>query len=217
MAKQRKLWVLGALILAVGGVTMASNMGFKLTPNFNAGGQQFTLSLPINSNYVTLKDLYDDIHTSCGATMNAGKVERIVPSVGGKTRVSWDINGGPGFVIPVNKTEGYIVATGSGACTTAVVVGSHDPAYPYSFTSPGLQYLVSIPYHTTATTLQDLFNQIGMAGTSGKVERIVPSVGGKTRVFWDTNGGPGFPIPVTIGEAYIVVVGSPTTWNPAHY
>jgi hypothetical protein len=142
------------------------------------------------------------------------KVERIVPSAGGKTRQIWSASGGVNFAIA--KTEGYIVQTNTGqTCTTAVVVGSHDPALAYVFATPQFNYLVSIPYHTTAQNARDIFLSIGDNGVGAKVERIVPSTGGKTRQIWSASGGTNFP--VTIGEAYIVQVSAPRNWSPAHY
>src|SRR5262245_24950486 len=162
MAKHMKLWVLGALILVVGGTALASNMGFKLVPNINAGAQNFTLSLPINNNYTNAQSLFNDLSASCPGALSGtgGKVERIVPSAGGKTRQTWSAAGGTNFAIA--KTEGYIVQTATGTtCTTAVIVGSHDPALAYSFATPSINYLVSIPYHTTAQNARDLFLSIG--------------------------------------------------------
>src|SRR4051812_4927433 len=122
MAKQRKLWVVGALLLACG-AAVASNMGFKFVPNIVQSGpaKQYTISFPLNNNYTTANTVLTDIPASC----NAQGVIRIAPSVGGATRQAW-LAPGVGVNFAIAKGEGYLVQTGS-TCTTWVIVGSHDP------------------------------------------------------------------------------------------
>jgi len=206
MAKRTKLWVAGAILLAVSGAAVASNMGFKFVPNLNQTSKTFTISLPLNNNYASASAVFNDIQAS-GCTPN--KVERINPSTGGSSRSSWTSTGGTDF--PVAKGEGYIVEVGAN-CTSWVVVGSHDPAYTYNFALANKSYLASIPYHTTATSASAIFNSIPSAS---KVERINPSTGGSSRSSWTSTGGTDFP--VTIGEAYIVEVTAASSWTPAHY
>jgi len=216
MAKHMKLWVVGALLLAVAGTVMASNMGFKFVPNIAQGNKVYTISLPINNNYTNAESVFADVNASGCA---AAKIEKIVPSAGGATRVTWlGIGNGSGGAdnFTVAKGEGYIVQT-NGTCTGWVVVGSHDPTYSYSFSQANKVYLASIPYHTTATVAQDLFASIP---SCAKVERIVPSAGGATRVTWlgiGNGSGGADNFGVTIGEAYIVQVSAASTWTPAHY
>ena len=206
MAKRTKLWVAGALLLAVSGAAVASNMGFKFVPNLNQTNKTFTISLPLNQNYANASAVFNDIQAS-GCT--AAKVERMVPSAGGALRQTWTSVGGINFSIA--KGEGYIVEVGA-TCTNWVVVGSHDPAFVYNFSQTGKSYLTSIPYHTTATTASDVFASIPSAS---KVERIVPSSGGALRQTWTSVGGTNFA--VGIGEAYIVEVSAASSWTPAHY
>src|SRR4029453_16475312 len=125
MAKRTKLWVAGALLLAVSGAAVASNMGFKFVPNLNQTNRTFTISLPLNQNYTNASAVFPDIPAGCAAA----KVERIVPSTGGATRQTWTSVGGTNF--PIAKGEGYIVEVGV-SCTNWVIVGSHDPAFVYN-------------------------------------------------------------------------------------
>lgn len=211
MAKHMKLWVVGALMLAVGGSVIASNMGFKFVPNLNQANKTFAVALPINNNYTTADSIFQDITASgCGAA----KVERINPSSGGSSRTTWPGFGSASDNFAVAKGEGYIVEV-SGSCTNWVVVGSHDPVYQYSFAQANKSYLVGVPYHTTATTANDLFVSIPACA---KVERINPSSGGSSRTTWPGFGSASDNFPVAIGQAYIVEVGTAgQVWTPAHY
>jgi len=210
MAKHMKLWVVGALLLAVGGTVIASNMGFKFVPNVAQAGKVYTISLPINNNYTNADSVFQDINAS---GCSAAKVEKMVPSAGGLQRVTWLGFGSAADNFTVSKGEGYIVQT-NGACTSWVVVGSHDPTYSYSFPQVGKAYLVGVPYHTTATVANDLFTSIP---NCAKVEKIVPSAGGLQRVTWLGFGSAADNFPVSIGEAYVVQVTAASTWTPAHY
>jgi len=217
MAKRTKLWVVGALLLVVGGSVIASNMGFKFVPNMNTSGFTYTISIPLNHNYTNAASVLSDMSASgCNPT----RITKVLPSAGGKGTVNWVPAGGiPGGNFTVNTgTTGFdgfkVVSTGS--CTTWVVVGSHNPAFSYNFSTPNVSYLVSIPYHTTATNAQDLLTQIGPSAT--RVTRILPSAGGKGTVNWVPAGGiPGGNFTVNIGEAYLVAIAGATSWVPAHY
>jgi hypothetical protein len=211
MAKQMKLWVVCALVLAVaGGVAMASNMGFKFVPNLNQVNKAFTISLPINNNYTNADSVFQDITaTPC----SVGKVERVNPSAGGLQRTTWFGFGSAAQNFPIAKGQGYIVEV-SASCTSWVVVGSHDPAFTYSFSLANKAYLASIPYHTTAQVAQDLFASIP---SCSKVERINPSAGGLQRTTWFGFGSAAQNFPVAIGQAYIVEVSGASVWTPAHY
>lgn len=211
MAKHMKLLVVGALVLAVGGTVLASNMGFKFVPNLNQAGKDFTISLPINNNYTNADSIFQDVNASGCA---AAKVERINPSTGGTSRTTWVGFGSAADNFSVAKGQGYIVTT-AGNCTTWVVVGSHDPTYVYNFAQAGKDYLTSIPYHTTATVANDLFTGIP---NCAKVERINPSLGATSRTTWVGFGSAADNFPVAIGQAYIVAVGvAGVNWTPAHY
>jgi len=205
MVKRMKLWVAGAFLLAVGGTVVASNMGFKLVPDLNQANKVFTLSLPQNNNYTLAHEVFDDINASCPGA--AQIVETVTPSVGGKTRQTWN---GTGDDFPITGDQGLLI-TVSPTCTSYVVVGSHNPSHHVIFSSAGLMYLTGIPYHTTATSASELYNTIPNATI---LERIVPSTGGKTRQTWN---GTGDDFPIKIGESYLVVVGASSDWVPSHY
>ena len=203
MAKHMKLWVVGALLLAVGGAVVASNMGFKFVPNVQLN-KDTTISLPLNNNYADANSVFTDIQ---GSGCTPVRVQRIVPSAGAKTKQTWS---GSGTNFAIAKGEGYLVVT-SNNCTTWVIVGSHDPAYVYNIQA-SKDTLVSIPYHTTATSADDIYQSL--LPEVVRVQRIVPSAGAKTKQTWS---GSGTNFAVTIGESYLVVTNAAKTWTPAHY
>ena len=205
MVKRMKLWVAGALLLAVAGTVVASNMAFKFVPNINEANKVFTLSLPLNNNYLVAHDVFNDINASCPGS--AQIVEKITPSAGGKLRRTWN-NSGDDF--QVLGEEGLLI-TVNPTCTQWVVVGSHNPSQVMSFAQAGKMYLTSIPYHTTAVVAHDIFNSIPSASI---VEKITPSPGGKLRRTWNNSGD---DFPVVIGDSYLIVVSAASSWTPPHY
>lgn len=206
MVKRMKLWVAGALLVGVGGSVVASNMGFKFVPNLNQGNPKiFTISLPLNNNYTNAESVRADIAGTC----SPAKIARVNPN---QSQTTWVGTGLPTDNFAIVKGQGYILAT-NGTCTNWVVVGSHDPAYVYSFpqANPSI-YLTSIPYHTTATVAEDLRTSIPSAA---KIARINPN---QSQTTWVGTGLPTDNFSVVIGEAYIVAVNTAgTTWTPAHY
>ena len=202
MVKRMRLWVVGAFLLAIGGTVVASNMGFKFVPNFNAGGSTIvhTIGFPLNNNYVNAKDVRDDI-TASGCT--AGTVQRR------NTNQTIQSYAGIGTPFLLNKQEGLRTTVGGAGCTSWVVVGSWDPAYVYQFpTASPSQYLVTMPYHTTAINARDVF----LSGPFSGVRRI------NRNQTIQAYAGIGTPFPITIGEPLIVLVtAASSTWVPPHY
>jgi len=216
MAKRMKLWVAGAILLAIGGTVVASNMGFKFVPNLNQTGKIFTISLPLNQNYTDAESIRQDIDTSCGAgTFN--KIVKINPSAGGSSQSTWLGFGGGNYLVngtPANRQQGYEVQVNNN-CVNWVLVGSHDPAFVYNFPNAGQFYLTTIPYHTTATRANDLFTSIP---SINKIVKINVSAGASSQTTWLGFGGDAQNFTVKVGEAYIIQVNSAnTTWTPAHF
>jgi len=215
MAKRMKLWVAGALLLAVGGTVVASNMGFKFVPNWNQGNVVYTISLPLNNNYTNAASIFNDIEASCpGSMIGGGSVDRINIGPGGKTHTTWPGGGPPANNFPVVVGQGYDVTLKPPGCTAWVVVGSHDPVFSYSFSLANNYYLTSIPYHTTATVADNIFDEI--TGCLS-VDRINVGPGGKTHTTWPGAGPPANNFPVKVGEAYGITVSAATAWTPSHY
>jgi len=215
MAKRMKLWVVGLLLLAAVGTVVGSNMGFKFVPNVATGSQIYTISIPLNHNYTNAQSLAADMQAS-GCTPNL--IARSSATASGNPPTNWDPVGGgsAGQNFTIAKGQGYRIRTSS-PCTNWVVVGSHDPAFQYSFATANVVYLTSIPYHTTAANAQDLASTIPSCTL---VSRMSVTASGAPPTNWDPVGGgsAGQNFPVVIGQAYHIRVGTPNTlWTPAHY
>ena len=104
-----------ALVLVVGGLVVASNMGFKFVPNFAVANTDYWVSVPYNNNYTVAQDVCDDVGVS--ATL----VSRFDTPT--SLRQDWTCPFGNNFT--VNSGEGLFVRVG--APTTPTIVGSHDP------------------------------------------------------------------------------------------
>lgn len=192
------------LALLVGGVAVASNMGFKFVPNLTAGSNN--LSIPWNNNYSNAQALLTDLRTG-GDVTNVERLEL------GKTFSTWDGFGG-GVNFPIVKSTGYVANIGTGP-TTPTVVGSHDPNFTVSLSSTG-SHSLSAPYHQTHSNAQDLLSDLNgfCGGCITNVERLES---GKTFSTWDGFGG-GVNFSLTLGLAVVVNNNAPLsgyTWP--HY
>jgi hypothetical protein len=205
MTKRVKLlWVMGAILLAVGGAALASNMGFKFVPNIaTADPDIYEISIPLNNNYTDLASIFNDINASAGCT--AVQVTAFNPD---QTSCSWT----GGFTCNTAYTAGTGVRVSTaGPCTGWVIVGSHNPSFAFAFpqADPSI-YDVSLPYHTTKTDLAGLFTEIPNAV---QVTKFNPD---QTTCSW--TGAFTCNTTITIGEAYRVsVTVAGTTWTPSHY
>jgi hypothetical protein len=191
-----------ALVLVVGGLVVASNMGFKYVPNFAVPSADYWLSVPYNNNYTVADDVCNDL----GA---ATLVSRFDTPTG--IRQDWTCPFGTNFT--VTSGEGLFVRVGS--ASTPVIVGSHDPtlAIPAGgFTVVNTDWFLSIPYHTTAAVADDICLEVGPNATL--ISRFDTGTG--IRQDWTCPFGTNFT--VNIGEALAVRVGAATSaFTPSHY
>lgn len=204
MVKHMKLMgVAGAILLVVAGAAVASNMGFKFTANIATGDPDiYDVSIPLNNNYTSLQGIYDDISASSGCT--ASSVTIFAPD---QSSCSWI--GAGSCNAPYNPGKGIRVTT-AGACTAWIIVGSHNPSFLYSFPTvdPDI-YDIALPYHTTRTTTETLFNEIPNAAS---VTKFAPD---QSTCSWIGAGSCNTTI--AIGDAYRVSVSAASTWGPSHY
>lgn len=191
-----------ALVLVVGGLVVASNMGFKFVPNFTTPNADYWLSVPYNNNYTVAQDVCDDLGS---ATL----VSRFDTPSG--VRQDWTCPFGNNF--SVTSGEGLFIRVGS--ASTPVIVGSHDPSLTIpagGFTVANADWFLSIPYHTTAAVADDICSEVGPNATL--VSRFDTASG--VRQDWTCPFGNNFS--VNIGEALAVRVGSATSaFTPSHY
>jgi hypothetical protein len=198
----------GAALL-VGGFVIASNIGVKLIYPLNysgtLNGNDFLVSLP----FVSPLSIADDL---LKAAPGATKVTRFDPSI--PKFIVWF----PG-VDAVNNFqivpgEGYIISIPKETTTSSITfVGAHDPARVYNYNVSGLDFFVSIPYHTVWQDLDDIFKATPHAQF---VTRLEPSTNFK--LTWFPGGIAANNSPVVIGEGYMVRVSStPSVSVPEHF
>lgn len=193
MRKKALLVIAAALFLAVGTLTLGSNMGFKISLALKAGYSNY-VSLPYYTSYTNAASLLADIP-------NSTSVERWDNPSG-----TFQVWTGRGTNFQISPGEAYIVNVSTDS--TWVVLGSHNPSLALTLTA-GYSNYISVPYHSTATNAASLLAQIPNATA---VERWDNPSG--TFEVW-TGRGTNFPI--TPGEGYIVNVSTTTNWVPAHY
>ena len=228
--------VIGAL--AVGSLVVASNMGFKGRFAF-PGGIATWFSPPYNSPYQTADDLLQATCPTAG-----GRIQRTIASsppgfqfwlgsaLGGNSNVpgedNWDLNAGEGLEVKPNSTEDVILV-GSHNPFTAVPLAQINlpldannvqiPDTPNGFVA-NRDYLISVPWHTTYLTAEDL--RLDMPGAA-RVIRLEETPGNVAFFFWSGPelGGNDTPqnFALTLGEAYEVRIlqNTPQGATPAHF
>lgn len=212
MSRRFKL-LLGGFVVAgllVGGVAVASNMGFKLVFDLTHTGSlpanDFSVSIPFNTPFGNAQDIFL-------AAPGASQVARLNSAT--NTFTVWFPAAGQGpNNFSVAKGEGYMIRIPNGTSTSITLVGSNDPSFTYNFNIAGRDYLISIPYNTTWQVAQDLYKAVPNAS---QVARLNPSTNTFTVWFPASGQGPN-NFPIVIGEAYRVrVSGSPSVAVPEHF
>lgn len=206
---RKRTFIVGAVALLAVGALFASNMGFKinyqLLSGSNAGSFNGTNALALPANAQTgitdAATLYNDIGSAV-----VTNIQRYLESNNGIEQypgVNFSITPGEGYFVKVNTDTNYIV------------VGSHDPslgvslesgANPNSFN--GTNH-IAYPYHSTASTASQLYNEIGSTVVTN-IQRYVESNNGIEQY-------PGVDFALTPGESYFVKVGVDVVWTASHY
>jgi len=164
--------LVAATILIAGGVAIASNTGFKINkPLFLASagtgeaGNNW-VSIPYFHPYTNGNTLCAQLGlVSTGLGLRAGLLKlnpdgtSVPRACGSAADFTW---------LPYQAVR--IRNAGTGSPTSAIIVGSHNPAI--SVTIPDVvtgteigNLWFAVPYHTTAVTANDLCNQIGLVNT----------------------------------------------------
>lgn len=209
-----------AVVLAVGGAAVASNMGFKmnkpLVGNTATSGQNW-VSFPYNNPYGTIKNMCTQTGLP-SALASTAQVTVINPANNvATTATCFAATTQP---LPTNCT-GVRILVPNGTVTNMIIVGSHDPAkscsIPANSASSG-QFWFNVPYHTTALTAKDLCNQIGLASTlasTGQLTRInaTNNLADTRTCFSGTSTG----LNLVLGESIRIINPSAVNFVPAHY
>ncbi len=219
MNKTLKSALLSAAALLIGSSAFASNMGFKLVyPLTQAGaGNDGTniVSLPYFNSFAsqTAAGAFADMPAS---TLS---IARWNPATRGLDACTAAGCGGFGDVnFALTKGESYVVNVGTTANWT--IVGSHDNAAAVSLTAAGAgndgTNMVSVPYHTNKTNAAGIFGELPASTLS--IARWNPATRGLDACTAAGCGGFGdVNFSITIGEGYVINVGTTASWTPAHY
>jgi len=220
-------------MLVAGGVAIASNTGFKANiplARTVAGGTNPEvgnnyLSLPYFNPYVNAAGLCQQTGL-ISAGLQAAQIRRIdsngvVSSAVCGTAAANTLQIVPGTAIIVRNVVQTIPAN---TPTNMIVVGSHNPTLSVTIpagTNAVTNLWFSVPYHTTAVTLNDLCLQAGM--TIGGLQA------GQVQVLNATTGTPttaqcgsslALTTSLTLGQAARLrqtTVSGPRTFVPAHF
>jgi len=156
MTRNRTVWGLAAALagvaLLLGGVAVASNMGFKFVPVIpgTPGLNSFNLSLPWNNNFTDAAALFDAITAY-------GPISSVQKWGADSSLYAWL---GPGSYtnFPIQKGIAYIVNGAGPGDVHPVIVGSHDPNFTMTFVAGSTS--ASAPYHQTYVDAAGLFAAI---------------------------------------------------------
>ena len=190
MTKFRTVWGLVAGIavvaLVVGGLAVASNMGFKFVPNIPSNGA-FNLSLPWNNNYAKAEDLRSDI-------ASYGSVDHVSRITSASNFVNWTGKSGQNF--DIQKGEAYVIYGGPGG-VQPVIVGSHDPNFTLNFPGGGA-FNAAAPYHQTLTNAEKLRQDIE-SQFPGSVDHLSKITSASNFVNWTGKSGQNFDLDLGMG------------------
>jgi hypothetical protein len=192
-----------ALMLIVSVATIGSNMGFKISIPLSAGVTKF-VSLPYYNSYTDAASLYNDITAAGGLNItlynyNGTDWERY--SGGGFGDTNFAISSGSGYQVSISNSVNWIV------------VGSHNPSLAVNIPA-GFAKFLSVPYHTTATDAQTLYDQLT---TAGATSLTLYNFNGTD---WERFSGGGFgDVNFTLvpGVAYQAASAATVNWTPAHF
>lgn len=188
---------LAGVALLVGGFATASNMGFKFVPNV-AANQAFNLSMPWNNNFTKANALFNDL---AGQDADVAKLSKFTTN---SKLVDWFVGAPPANNYNVVKGEAYIVyAKASGPVSAAVVVGSHDPNFTYTFTT-NQAYNAAAPYHQTFTKANVLFNDLNTKLGAGAINKISKFTSNSKLVDWFTGSAPANNFNLDLGMGVII-------------
>jgi hypothetical protein len=212
-----------AVLLTAGGL-FASNMGFKLNRTLaltgTASGRN-TLGLPFNRQIGIddLEQLFNDVKNTGTPTNSIVRLETLNPL--NDALINYSLS--PGDVNrPLGEGEGVIAKVSTNM--QYIVVGSHDPGHTVTFLGGGAsatgRNFFAVPYHTTRTTLEELFDEINNTGTPTNQVARLETLNTANDAFVNYSKSPGDTNLVLVpGEALIVKLSgaSNVSYVPSHY
>jgi len=215
--------LVAATILVAGGAAVASNTGFKINkPLVVAGTGQ------IGNNWLSIPyfNPYGNGNTLCTqlGLVSTGITRAVLLKIDAASGAAVSASCGSAATFTWNPGQGVRVRNaGTGAPTSAIIVGSHNPALSLSLPKSGAGAIGSlwfaVPYHTTAVSAADLCASIGMTSAGinrGTVGRLNATNGAFTSASCGTAAAS--TLTLVLGEA--VRLREPTaaiTFVPAHF
>ncbi len=156
MSRSVKALVVGlaGIMLLVGGLATASNMGFKFVPNVPAG-KAFNLSVPWNHNYPATANADDIFNDGVAMDSDLANIQKFTNN---SKLVTWSTGSLPPAPTIAKGEAAIVNAKATGAIQGWVIVGSHDPNFQYTF--PDKAFNAAAPYHQTFTKAHQLFNDL---------------------------------------------------------
>lgn len=215
--------LVAATMLVAGGVAVASNTGFKINrPLVVAGAGQ------IGNNWVSIPyfNPYGNGNSLCTqlGLVSTGITRAALLKTDPATGVSVSANCGNAGTFTWNAGQGVRVRNaGTGAPTSAIIVGSHNPALTLTIPKSGAgnigSFWFAVPYHTTAVSAADLCASIGMT-SSGITRASVGRLNATTGAFTSASCGTAAASTLTLvlGEAVRLREPNATiNFVPAHF
>lgn len=187
-----------AVLLVAGGVAIASNAGFKLNFQLAAAGDgQFGnnwISLPYFNPYNTVQDACNQLGLVNFPNAGSASFQKVIDKVTGALQTVGCGGSGsttPGFFVPGEGVRLRVGVGGafSGNPSNIIIVGSHNPTLPLHLPQAGAATVqgilwISVPYHSTWVTFQDLCDGIGLESTFNPVPdtvfEVLPFAGSQT-------------------------------------
>jgi len=218
------VFVIGAVMVAAGGLAVASNMGFKMNkplyrPVAGGGGESGLnwTSLPYHGPYGNAGAFC----AQAGLPNLTTTIFVVDPVSGGTTNVTCGTASANNLQLVAGRG---IRIRGGSVPTSIIIVGSHNPSLPItipaiSTAGPNIgQLWFAVPFHTTAVNAQDLCLQAGIPNLGGTVRRVNAQAGSGTTVTCGTPSATAANL--ILGEAVKMATTAATgarTFTPAHF
>ena len=216
----KKVFVVGlVLLLAVSGI-IASNMGFKLNYRLESAAAAGSLSgtntlgLPYNrqAGIATANNLIGDIGLA-----NVANVQDFVEATD-SFNIYTGRKGSPSGDFPLEAGKSVFIKMNAGV--DYIVVGSHDPSLSISLDAAGAgsnsgTNFFSVPYHTTAATANDMIQDIGLANVANMQDFVEAT--DSFNIYTGRKGSPSGDFPLVPGAGYFIKMNATVNYVPAHY
>lgn len=227
--------VLAAALIVViaGGVATASNMAFKLNKAFALAGtgqigDNWT-SVPFNNPYTSQGSFCTQVGLVSTGAIGAPRatITTVNANTGVPTTQTCGTAGANAAPMPADGRAVRVRQPNvAGAITSGIIVGSHNPSLQVTVPDAGVgtigDFWFSVPYHTTAVTMNDLCLSSGLTSTGGigvpraQLTRVNAVTGVPTTQTCGTTGASGQNL--VLGEAIRVrEPNGPKLFFPAHF